>query len=355
MGHLPTIFGCAIDTGGGRQHDDMIWLREVGRDRILTVSVLNVWAEPGRRQVSNPPIELGDERRSRKKSAIVSAPQPGRFRFSRNEKSPVIAIEMVFDDSGKLREENIFEAECLVRSTLSHADYDLLMHGDDDHPFRHMLLGLRDLTRDMHKLRAARGYIDEDAFEGSLFRGRSPAWSNKRNGQSRAWQAKDVVKESMLAANTVIGRFCEANDLPCLYRNQRPGSDEVSYAQLILAASIVKNGMSRQAVAEARELLDDMCRPAYYGTENEGHFLLNEPVYTRVTSPIMKAPDRINERCLLAKLRRERQTPFSVPRLRNFAQRINKMAESRRQSQMRRVEVAVRQRHKLPRRVGMRR
>jgi hypothetical protein len=120
-----------------------------------------------------------------------------------------------------------------------------------------------------------------------------------------------IVCEAAIAASRTMPLFMQANDIPCLFRNQVIPEE--------LWSEAVGGYSYERSVALAR-----LAR-ATYGTAPEGHASLNLPMYMHITSPLRRFPDFANHANLVAFLE-SRPYPYPEDRLQRIADRLQYLA-----------------------------
>lgn len=102
--------------------------------------------------------------------------------------------------------------------------------------------------------------------------------------------ASMLIQELAILTNSMSAHFCMTNDLPCLYRNQKP-------------YNILKNALEESEEGELENekltLSDIQIFPAYVSTDADGHSGLGLDGYIQATSPIRRFHDLINQTILL--------------------------------------------------------
>lgn len=193
------------------------------------------------------------------------------------------------------------------------------------HPLRPMLRAAYDLARTLLARRQAAGALA--VYD--LLRG----WASTEDGGLVALASAErnagylIVQELMIAANEAAARWAVARGVPILFRNHRPGSATRQALAEHLAIVAGTDGAGRAETV--RQHLAMVLRPAVYEPRVGGHFGLNLPAYTHVTSPLRRYPDLVNQRILAATAAGAR-TPYRVDTLEETAATVNLRHEARR-------------------------
>jgi Exoribonuclease R len=112
-----------------------------------------------------------------------------------------------------------------------------------------------------------------------------------------ASRAYVVVQEMMILANRAVAERLAADGVHLLFRNHR-GNPVADRTSLSSDLELATQGGPFRSSAEKR--LEMMIGRATLGSTAKGHFGLNLPVYARMTSPIRRYEDLVNQRILLS-------------------------------------------------------
>lgn len=141
-----------------------------------------------------------------------------------------------------------------------------------------------------------------------------------------------IIQELMVASNAAVAFCCVDLDIPILYRNHQAKMASPDRQDLISQLNdAIHTPMSDLAMVRQRThmLLDR----AHYGSTAIGHYGLNLPFYTHVTSPIRRYPDLINLRQIKGKLDGG-GCPYTQERLAEMCTHINNVIEEQRQAKV---------------------
>jgi ribonuclease R len=144
-----------------------------------------------------------------------------------------------------------------------------------------------------------------------------------------------IVQELMIAANESAARWAAERDIALLFRNHSAGRVE---RDDVAAWLDVAEDESR--LPAAQQHLATMLRPAVYEPVARGHFGLNLPAYTHVTSPLRRYPDLVNQRILMAAAA-GRPSPYRLETLDETAAAVNLRYEAARAKKARRFRDAA--------------
>lgn len=133
-----------------------------------------------------------------------------------------------------------------------------------------------------------------------------------------------IVQELMILANQAVSEKLAREGIPFLYRNHR-GSPVADRKALTEDLEIASQSGPMQAAASSR--LGMMLGRATLGPTAMGHFGLNLPVYARVTSPIRRYEDLVNQRILIS-IADQKTVPYSPEDLAGIAEALNTLSEA---------------------------
>jgi ribonuclease R len=131
-------------------------------------------------------------------------------------------------------------------------------------------------------------------------------WATTEEGNLIALDADEpantymVVAEIMILVNTVGAVWAAQRELPILYRNHR--ANPVAAAADVLAAEILAALQDPARLQAVRTRLAVTIGQASYEPVVRGHYGLQLPLYTHLTSPLRRWPDLASQRIILATL-----------------------------------------------------
>lgn len=141
------------------------------------------------------------------------------------------------------------------------------------------------------------------------------------NRNRKLHMANIIVQEFMILVNSVAAEFFIKKNKQLVLRNHvakstTPPRDEI-YNQYVLAKS---NPLIIDTLKKRIELWFEK---AEYSTKLRGHYGLNLPAYTHLTSPLRRFPDLVNQYIISSYLSGKR-TPYSKDNLSKIALNINR-------------------------------
>ena len=241
------------------------------------------------------------------------------------EPSPSLLVSLAVDPDGGLQEVEVTEARLVDPVAVSYEEAATAVT-DPDHRLHPMLRDAYALARTLLDRRRAAGALA--AYD--LARG----WATDEDGRIVRLDAPErnagylIVQELMIAANQAAAAWAAQRKIPLLFRNHRAGSVSREELSRRLATTAADDAVDQWLTEVAAELATGL-RPAVYEPWVAGHFGLNVPAYTHVTSPLRRYPDLVNQRILLAAAA-GRPVPYQVETLQEVAAAVNLRQEGQR-------------------------
>ncbi len=252
-------------------------------------------------------VEAGDrlDRHARKRGTSIYLPSktipmfPARLSeeiasLVAGEERPAISVLLEFDEDLERTDHAIVPSVVEVddRLTYERAD-DLLEEDGDDPQLAGALRKLGQLADECRRRREDNGAISVDLPDPDL----RVEWEDGEPRVScsvkrRDSPADEIVGEFMIQANTLLGKFCRANDIPVIYRTQESPERDVLDEEV----RSVPEGIPRQFAMIYR------MKPGNLTTQPDYHFGLGVTTYTQATSPIRRYADLICQRQIKAYL-----------------------------------------------------
>jgi ribonuclease R len=315
-----------IDRPGSVDRDDAVWVDRDGdgwRARVYVADVARVVPLGG--IVDVEACRRGETAYLPDRTVpMLPSGEQTAAALSGDSAAPACLTELRIDPAGELVDVAIGPATLTGPLAASYQEAAEAL-ADRGHPLHGMLGDAYELARVLLARRRAAGALA--VYD--LLRG----WATDEDGRIVALAAAErnagylIVRELMIAANEAAARWAVAREVPILFRNHRTGTasrDDLA-SQLALAAA--PDGAARlETVAQHLAMV---LRPAVYEPRVGGHFGLNLPAYTHVTSPLRRYPDLVNQRILLAAAA-GRPSPYRVDTLEETAAAVNLRQEGRR-------------------------
>ena len=310
------VRGLTIDPPGSHDLDDALWLE----DNIVTVCIPDLTGTIAQ--------DSGLEQRARAQGATRyfatgNAPMlprslsEDRLSLLPDVDRPVFAIQMTLDDALDVTDLQIKRGTLHSQAQLTYADLAAIVstarHAQS--AFRPMLTRFVELGNAMLRKRRLRGELAYYDLRHALAVG--------EEGQVRRLKAHEanvgyiVVQEMMVLANRTVAEWLLRSDLPALYRNHR--ASLASPPRDTLMADIAQTLAHPKTfdLETTRQRLNLLLGRARYSPTVEGHFALNLPCYTHVTSPLRRYADLVNNRVIgeiidAREARRDPIPPYSM-------------------------------------------
>lgn len=240
--------------------------------------------------------------------------------------SPSCLISMAVGPDGNLREVGVAESWLTDPVAVSYQEAAAALE-DPGHRLHRML-------RDAYAL--ARTLLDRRREAGALVAyDLTRGWATDEDGRIVRLGAPErnagylIVQELMIAANRAAAEWAAQREVPLLFRNHRAGpASREELSRRLVSATGAGAAVDRWLADVAAELATGL-RPAVYEPWVAGHFGLNLPAYTHVTSPLRRYPDLVNQRILLA-VAAGRPAPYQLETLQEVAAAVNLRQEGQR-------------------------
>ena len=245
-----------------------------------------------------------------------------------NEDRRSMTVDMVFDETGRVRDVDIYPA--LIRSnarlTYEQAQELIELH-DESGELARRVKRLSALAQKRMVLRAASGGLDFDTVEAKVKL--DDAGVPLGIALRKRTDATQLIEEAMIAANEAVARYLRDKGLPGVFRiHEKPSRDSLKALLPVLQEFPWFKGVSPDLfvagnpheIAKVLRLcangsegtlvttlvLRSMKR-AEYSAQLDAHYALASEAYLHFTSPIRRYPDLVVHRMLKASLGRKPQ------------------------------------------------
>lgn len=309
--------GFTIDPEGSPDLDDAVYVKRVDDGYIVLVSVADVGSvvdknseidkEAGRRGVTRyyPDGTNSPMLPPRLSEDLLS--------LKDDYHRPAITIGMHLDDSLNPVSARIepTRIKSLRRFTYQEADEAILNEKDGEHSVLNLAFTV---ANNLYKKRKSEGAIAMfDIMDGFFINDEGKLVG--LNSDSRH-MSHLIIQEFMVLANKTVADYFIENSIPGLFRNHiREGLDE-DWNSIQREINDIEAGdeVTAENLNSLRERLGGYLGRAGYSPVNRGHASLNISAYLRVTSPIRRMADLVNQRMLAASIRGE-ELPYTVEEL----------------------------------------
>ncbi len=326
--NLP-IRGLTIDGPTSRDLDDAIWLHE----NVLTVCVPDVAAAiPKGAPIEERIFERGFTRyfANGNMPMLPRTLSEDRLSLLPDQLRRVLVLEMTLDDALDVCHLRLRRGILRSKVQLAYADVpQILTQADHPHArFQPLLAQLSDLATRMLEKRRSRGEL-------ALYDLRH-GWAVSEEGQVRQLKSDEanigyvIVQEAMLCANRAAAEWFIRANAPALYRNHRAS---VAAPDRALLLEDLNNAIAHPQAFDievVRRRCNLLMARARYSPHVEGHFGLNLPCYTHVTSPLRRLADLVNVRVMAEWIDAEQAgrdpvPPYSVEELAQIGDHLHQL------------------------------
>ena len=258
---------------------------------------------------------------------------------------PALAVQMIFDKSGKKRSHKFMRAIIRSHAKLSYQEAQAAIDGNPDAKtgplLDEVLKPLWNAYKALSKARDKRAPLDLDLPERKIILDKNG--HVERITTPARLEAHRLIEEFMIQANVAAAEALEAKSTPLVYRrHDSPSYEKLKAVRDFLETLDLKlpHGGSLRPQAFNKILKDAKTLPvsdlvnevilraqaqAEYHLENSGHFGLNLARYAHFTSPIRRYADLIVHRALISafKMGDDGLDPKTLPRLVDIAKHIS--------------------------------
>lgn len=324
-----------IDGPTSRDLDDALWIEMApGGGVRLFVHITNVAAHL---DPAHPSFEMAAERVATRYHPAgntlmlprsISEQNASLLPFSSRE---AITVEIDVTSAGDVERTRVYPSTILSRAKLTYAQVPEILT-DTTAKLHPRVKLLSELALTLLARRRAHGALAlYDLHNGWV--STEEGWL-KRVDHDDATVGYVIVQETMILANEAFARFAIANDIPILYRNHTARAAAPDRAVLRQQIDLAMMGPV-QGIERVREQTSLLLNRASYGASVLGHYGLNLPVYTHMTSPIRRFADLVTQQQMFAFLKGE-PFPHTPEAIAAYGQRINdKLAADRAASEAR--------------------
>lgn len=319
-----------IDPADARDHDDAVFAQADDHPTneggyVVTVAIADVahYVKPG--------TKLDREARLRANSTYfpdrVVPMLPERISndlcsLRENEDRPCLAVEMVFDKTGKKKSHRFMRALMRSHAKLSYQEAQAAFDGRPENQHKDLcapvLEPLHNAYQAILQARRKRSPLELDLPERKIILDKNGRVD--RVVTPERLTAHKLIEEFMIQANVAAAETLERAKTPLIYRvHEPPSKEKVQALRDFLQTLAIKippgsdltpkalNGvLEKSEDLPSKDLVHEMIlrsqSQAEYATENRGHFGLNLARYAHFTSPIRRYADLIVHRALIQAL-----------------------------------------------------
>jgi ribonuclease R len=320
------VEGITIDAEHSKDLDDAIQLKNDNEKYELHVSISDVAA------IIKPKSYLFEEALKRVSTKYVkdyNFPMLPRMlseenlSLVENEIRPAITFSIGLDNLLEVTGFRVKQTAFKSRKKFSYAEVDSIIDMQQEHNEYNHLKKCYDLAaRLLHKRQQSGALAVYDMIRG--------VYTNEEGqiipfDEEHRHKSNIIVQEFMILVNSAASEFFIKKNKTFLLRNHTlkrsaPERDEIIH-QYISALS------DNKFLNTIQKRIDLWFNRADYSITVKGHFGLNLPAYTHITSPLRRMPDLINQLVLHSILNKNR-TPFTKEKINSMAKSINKYNEN---------------------------
>ena len=317
----PEVSGCTIDGAESKDLDDGIDLKRNGKNYLLQVSIANVPV------LVKPDSEIFREALRKietryysgwNESMLPKALSDSKLSLLPRTQKAAITFEIELSSQADILDFKFYESVFTNTRRLCYGDFDTIIRAlksdQDYNKFREMA-SLAELLLEKRKNTGALAIYD-------LKKG---IYTNEEGNilplnEGRAHIGNIVVQEFMILTNKALAVFCAENNIPLLYRNHTVRMNAPDRQQILEQINLAL--VNSKFLNSLRERSKLWFNKATYGLALQGHYGLNEPAYTHVTSPIRRIADLINQ-FVLKDFLHQGKPSFEIDLLHEMANDIN--------------------------------
>ncbi len=319
----PVVKGYTIDGTNSRDLDDGIYLSRKNDNYLLEVSISDVGS------VITPGTKLFKAAFQKAETVYyryINKPMLPRV-LSENRLSllpgslkPAITFDIEIRPDGEVENFGIRETAFKNMRKLSYGEFDQIAFKNPDDPEHALFSEMAKLAAFLLERRRQKGALAIYDIMKGIFtneEGRILPLSKEMSHISNI-----VIQEFMIMTNKALAVFFAEKDVPFLYRNHTARQSAPDRKQILEQIALAVE--NPQFILPLHKRGSLWFNRAYYGPTTEGHFGLNEPLYTHITSPIRRVADLINHLIIKAYLR-DKGSPFSFKGLKGMSNKVNEI------------------------------
>ncbi len=321
----PVVQGFTIDGPTSKDLDDALWLeRRPDGGYQLDISIADVGS------LLTPELTPTLDKEALQRSftryfAEDNAPMLPRslseasLSLLEGQPRPTLTLTLPFDAKLRMGEPSIRHTTLtsIKRFTYESADHAI------EHPHNE----LTEMVRDAYGL--AQRFFQKRRARGALaLYDLQAGWATNEEGnlvslsQGERHKAHILIQEYMILANQVFAHFLADKGVLALYRNHVAKAIAPERAKLLEMLETAVSHPEEITPERIQATVNLVMERAQYAPTIAGHFALNLPAYTHMTSPLRRYPDLVNQRILSAILKGEK-LPYTKAVLEAIAEHVN--------------------------------
>lgn len=289
----PVVTGYTIDGYTSKDLDDGISLSKKGDNHLLQVSIADVaefvtpgtelFAESMRRVETRYFAGFNDPMLPR----IVSE---SKLSLWPDSLKPAITFDIEINPNGETVDFQIRETAFQSLRKMNYEEFDKILKKKDGSEEYVLFSEMAKLANFLLERRRAKGALAIYDIKKGIYTNEEGTILPLEKGMAHV--SNIVIQEFMILTNISLAWYHAKNDLPLLYRNHVPRQSAPKRSEILEQINIAILNLDHLDALRNRGSL--WFSKAVYNPTIKGHFGLNEPVYTHVTSPIRRVADLIN-------------------------------------------------------------
>lgn len=316
--------GITIDGKSSNDLDDAIWIEKNELGYKLSISISNVSKHIAKdsgpdqqAQVSLFSIYRGNG--GCIKPMLQRKFSENKLSLLKNETRDVVIFDITLNKTLEIIDTQVSEGEFKNIHRLSHEDIPNIL-SNKAHELNDTLSLLSELASKL---------LDERRQSGAMaIYDIIAGWGTDETGNLRKLSRHEcnvgyiVVQEIMVLTNVAMSQFAITNNIPIMYRNHKASIAAPEAVELSKEIQQAFSNNDEKHIQLLNKRLHLASGRATMGSVTYGHYGLNLPAYSYVTSPIRRYPDLVNHRNILAFIHGE-EFPYSQSDLEVLSEKYN--------------------------------
>lgn len=315
--------GITIDSPASMDIDDAIHFEYFPGKFIIHVSIADV------SEIIQPGTQLFQEALKRVSTQYLSKGNipmlppiisEDKLSLLENQRRLTITFSITLSRELEIIKKEIRMTHLKSRRRLNYAQVDYILESSPDDPDYQLLNDCYVIARRLLDKRRQNGALVIFDLQSMLFTNEEGQFINLNSED--AHKSYIIIQEFMILANAAIAELAAENEYLFLFRNHTARQTTPDRMEIL--------EQLKTAVVQPKQLTSLMKRSelwfnkAKYELILAGHYGLNLPAYTHITSPLRRAADLVNHHLLKAQLRNE-QPEITKEELHSISSEINSL------------------------------
>ena len=317
----PVIEGYTIDGPTSKDLDDGLNMYKKGDNYILEISiaditsVIKLYSELFRIAYDRIETRYLSDYNIPMLPAILSE---NRLSLLPGDLRPAITFYMEISSDGDVVNLEIKETAFKNIRRLSYQAFDIIARTDKDDKDHQLFAEMINMAEYLIDRRRSKGALAIYDLKKGIYTNEEGMILPLKKGRSHYGNL--VIQEFSILTNKSVAWFFAKEDIPILFRNHTIKHSAPNRKEIL--EQINTSIMHPQHLNALRRRSQLWFNRADYGPVVRGHFGLNEPVYTHVTSPIRRLADLINHYVIKSYIHNT-DSPLKFEQLESMAKDIN--------------------------------